>query len=258
MSLSTAPDERAYKSLKLRPSPKADVALAANRALVASGGIVGVAALATNAGVGGLAANRQSTSSRESALNDDPAINTLQLPAILRYTGVLYDALNATELNGQALMWLAQHVCVQSALYGIVGAADPIANYRLSAASSLPELKISLKKFWQGVFQDIDLCSAGFVLDLRSNDYVSLAPLEYGDTAVKLRVAQRAADGSLKALNHFNKQAKGELVRRLACSGADITDAAGFTTWARAHDLEVVTIDDELTLITKFDPKVNQ
>ena len=44
------------------------------------------------------------------------------MPAIFRYTGVLYDALDAASLPAAALDSLA----VGSALFGVVGARDPI------------------------------------------------------------------------------------------------------------------------------------
>ena len=71
---------------------------------------------------------------RNLELADDPPL----MPAVLRYTGVLYDALDAGSLDTAARGWLAGHVAVQSALYGLTGANEPIAAYRLSAGSRLP------------------------------------------------------------------------------------------------------------------------
>ncbi len=60
------------------------------------------------------------------------------MPAIDRYTGVLYDALDAPSLDEAARTYAAGHVVVHSALFGLVGALDPIPAYRLSHDSRLP------------------------------------------------------------------------------------------------------------------------
>ncbi|CAG7616281.1 YaaA family protein [Leucobacter soli] len=173
------------------------------------------------------------------------------LPAIDRYTGVLYDALDASSLDPAARSWLAAHVSVQSALFGLLGAADRIPAYRLSAGSRLPGLAAPLKQVWREAHGAIDWPALGWILDLRSKDYAELAPLPagIGDT---LLVAQRGPDGRTRALNHFNKAAKGDLVRRLAVSRPEIRSREDLLAWARGADLELSAGpgQDELTLVT--------
>lgn len=188
------------------------------------------------------------------------------MPAIERYTGVLYDALDVGSLNSDARAWLDAHVLVQSALFGLLGAGDPIPAYRLSAGSRLPELGAPLKRVWGEAHARLDWADAGLVLDLRSKDYAALAPVP---TGYFLHVVQRGADGEVRALNHFNKAAKGDLVRRLARSGAELDGAAleGATpgsaalagierllTWADGEGLEmsVSERDRTVTLVTEL------
>lgn len=102
------------------------------------------------------------------------------LPAIERYSGVLYDALDAPSLDAPARRWLDSHVLVQSALFGLVSAADPIPAYRLSAGSRLPALGASLGAVWAEAHEGVDWSGFGWVLDLRSKDYAALAPLSEG------------------------------------------------------------------------------
>ena len=45
--------------------------------------------------------------------------------------------------------------------------------------------------------------------------------------------------GAVRALNHFNKHAKGALVRQLAQERPRIASAAGFVRWADAAGLRV-------------------
>ena len=57
-------------------------------------------------------------------------------------------------------------------------------------------------------------CRRAFVLDLRSEAYVALGPVPASVTSVYVRVVTRQRrDGAVRALNHFNKHAKGALVR---------------------------------------------
>lgn len=175
------------------------------------------------------------------------------LPAIDRYTGVLYDALEASELDPSARAWLANNVSVQSALFGLISSSDEIPAYRLSGSSRLPELPATLKRLWANAHDKIDWDQFEWVLDLRSKDYVALAPLPSGRGAW-LQVAQRGPSGEVRALNHFNKVAKGDLVRRLARSQAEIPDADTFVRWASQHGLEVAIGPEpgEMTLVTEL------
>ncbi|QIM19007.1 peroxide stress protein YaaA [Leucobacter coleopterorum] len=175
------------------------------------------------------------------------------LPAIERYTGVLYDALDVATLDGGAREWLDTHVLVQSALFGLVGAGDPIPAYRLSASSRLPGLGTSLKAAWRVAHADDDWAERGWILDLRSKDYAELAPLPDGAGA-SLRVAQRGPNGEARALNHFNKAAKGDLVRRLAVARPEISGEDDLVAWAAEAgiDLKRRGLNGQLTLLTEL------
>lgn len=175
------------------------------------------------------------------------------MPAIERYTGVLYDALDAPSLGEAARRWLSAHVSVQSALFGLLRAGDAIPAYRLSGSSRLPALGGTLKRAWSSAHEEIAWNDFGWVLDLRSKDYVALAPLPEGAGAW-LQVSQRGPNGQMRALNHFNKAAKGDLVRRLAESRARISGPAQFVKWAAGAGLEASISADgrELTLVTEL------
>ena len=144
------------------------------------------------------------------------------MPAIQRYTGVLYDALDAASLSSDALSRLA----VGSALFGVVRAGDLIPRYRVSGGSKLGGK--TMKAWWGSAVTEV-LAEEDFVVDMRSGAYQQLGPVP---GAVIVRVEQ-AATG--KVVSHFNKQYKGELARALAphdaSSAGDVADiaaAAGF------------------------------
>src|SRR6187455_2479350 len=73
---------------------------------------------------------------RNRRLHDAPS-----MPAIDRYTGVLFDALDARTLSAEARSYAADTVMVHSALFGLIGALDPIPAYRLSHDSRIPGIR---------------------------------------------------------------------------------------------------------------------
>jgi len=154
------------------------------------------------------------------------------MPAVDRYTGVLFDALDAATLPGPARRWLGAHVLIHSAPFGPVGALDPIPAYRLAAGTSVPGLP-PLKRMWaDAVTAALADEAPAFVLDLRSEAYAALGPVPAQTRSAYVRVLTEGPDGSTRALNHFNKHAKGELVRALAQSRPRVASLEGFLRWA--------------------------
>lgn len=161
------------------------------------------------------------------------------LPAIDRYTGVLYDALDAATAPAAGRRWLARHVAIHSAPFGLVRALDPIPAYRLGAVVSLPGLP-PLKRVWaDAVTAALAEAAPSFVLDLRSEAYAALGPVPASVPSRFVRVVSEGADGTVRALNHFNKHAKGALVGALAAGRPRIGSLAGFVRWAQAAGIRV-------------------
>lgn len=177
------------------------------------------------------------------------------LPAIERYDGVLYDAIAIDQMDADARAWLDEHVTIQSALFGQISATDHIPAYRLSASTVLPGLKIAgktatLKTFWQHAHDRTAASASDFVLDLRSKDYVALAPVTDGQPSVWVNVVSRAEDGTVRALNHFNKTAKGQLVRLLAETRPIVETVDDLLAWAAREHVECeLDAHGQLTLV---------
>lgn len=173
---------------------------------------------------------------RNRAIPSSPTMRALE-----RYTGVLYDALDAGSLSDADWSVAAESVAVQSALLGLVGAADPVPAYRLSFDSrlSLARGTPSLKKRWAAAGADALAARDDLLLDLRSEGYAALAPLPERAGAHYVRVLARDADGHVRALNHFNKQAKGLLTRALVEAGAGFGSTEELLAWAEAEGYEL-------------------
>jgi cytoplasmic iron level regulating protein YaaA (DUF328/UPF0246 family) len=169
------------------------------------------------------------------------------MPAIERYTGVLYDPLDAGEADAATRAWWDRHVVVQSAMFGPVGAGDPIPAYRLSHDSRLPGLRLA--SHWPApAATALATRSPGLVLDLRSEGYRALGPVP---DAVTLRVVSVAEDGRRKTLNHWNKTAKGRLVSLLGRTGPAVSTVTELTDWAAAHGVVIEQVDGSWELVAE-------
>ncbi|MEK9578594.1 MAG: peroxide stress protein YaaA [Aquiluna sp.] len=146
------------------------------------------------------------------------------MPALQRYTGVLYDALDFDGLSAEALRRADQQLFIQSALFGLLPSMQQIPNYRLSATSKIPGVR--LKKLWTEAHAEVWPRLIGPVLDMRSRSYVELNPIPPDRESKFMEVLGQ--DG--RALNHFNKKAKGAFVRAALENGlasfAEVPEAA--------------------------------
>lgn len=157
------------------------------------------------------------------------------MAAIDRYTGVIYDALDAGTLSAEARAFAGRHLAIGSALFGLLRSHDPIPAYRLSHDSRLPGLPLG--KLWRaGVSAELEQRS-GLVLDLRSEAYAHLGRAPAG--SLYLRVLAQGPDGRRTALSHFNKHAKGEFARRVLDAGVVHDDAASLIEWATSNEIRL-------------------
>jgi uncharacterized protein len=160
----------------------------------------------------GLSARQDDEIVRNAALWTSPT-----LPALARYTGVLYDALDLPSLPRAQRARAAHRLAVGSALFGLVRATDAIPAYRLSAGSALPGLP-TLRSLWRPSLGPVLAGVEGLVVDLRSTSYAALAPVP---GAVTVQVLSERPDGTRTVVSHFNKAHKGRLARLLATTTAE-------------------------------------
>ncbi|WP_046317993.1 peroxide stress protein YaaA [Mycobacterium sp. UM_Kg1] len=190
----------------------------------------------------GLSASQDAEIERNAALRHAPTA-----PAINRYTGVLYEALDVDSLRGAAAARAAARLAVGSALFGLLRATDPVPAYRLSATSKLPG-RPGLTKLWRPVLEPVlaEIAEAQLVVDLRSGSYAALAAIP---GAVRVDVIAEHADGRRVSVSHFNKAHKGRLARALAATRAEPQDAAAVAAVARRAGMRVEREDRRLTIV---------
>lgn len=157
------------------------------------------------------------------------------MPALDRYTGVLYDALDVESLDGVAREFAGEHLVIHSALFGLVRGSDPIPAYRLSHDSRLPGL--SLRRHWREAVTAALVATDCLVIDLRSNSYIALGPAP--SSAVAIRVVSEDARGRRMALSHFNKAGKGRFARALVEAGIAHPGVDSLLEWAAGRGIRL-------------------
>jgi cytoplasmic iron level regulating protein YaaA (DUF328/UPF0246 family) len=138
-------------------------------------------------------------------------------PAIERYTGVLYDAIDLPTMSSPARRRLRSSVLIVSGLWGAVAPDDPIPAYKLKMGANLPPLG-TLSTWWR------EPLSAAIAARARGRRVWNLLPNEHaaawrapgGLRQTSVRFLEPGKDGRLVAVSHWNKFLKGALVRLLA------------------------------------------
>lgn len=171
------------------------------------------------------------------------------MPAFERYDGTLYKAIAAESFTKHEIELMRKHILIQSSLFGLISATDRIPWYRLSANTALP--KTNLKKIWQehsGAAFDrlVDMP----LIDLRSKAYVDLAPIPEHLDSYWVEVVAEDAKGQRRALNHFNKTAKGELVGAFVRAKSAPRTLTQLKAVARKAGLELEVEGKTIFLIT--------
>jgi len=144
------------------------------------------------------------------------------LPAIERYTGVLYDALDASSLNATASRRLDARVRILSGLWGVVSPSDLIPDYKLKMGSSLPRLG-KLSTWWRGRLTPAldDAARRRVIWDLRPNEHA--AAWRVGETPshlIMVEFLEERPGRGLVTVSHWNKLLKGLLTRHLVSVGS--------------------------------------
>ncbi|GAA1011575.1 peroxide stress protein YaaA [Nocardiopsis tropica] len=169
-------------------------------------------------------------------------------PAIEQYTGVLYDALDVRGLTKAQRAKADARLAVGSALFGVVGAVDPIPAYRLSSGSKLPGLGTLAAQWKPDLADALAAADRGLVIDLRSGGYAALGKVPGAVTAT---VVTERADGSRSVVSHFNKHHKGLLARALVTSRSEPGDAKGVVKVAEKAGLRAeLSAPTEVTIVT--------
>ncbi|HWJ96614.1 MAG TPA: peroxide stress protein YaaA [Acidimicrobiales bacterium] len=180
-----------------------------------------------------------------------PARTGPTLPAIERYTGVLYQGLDAGSLGAVARRRLDRSVLVVSGLWGLVAPQDPIPHYKLKMSASVAPLG-KLSTWWRPAVTAAVAARAerALVWDLLPIEHA--AAVAWDGIRPYERVTVRFVDAQGKTVSHWNKLLKGSLVRWLVTTGSTDVDAlTGFEhPQGYRYDPAATVRDGRLTALT--------
>jgi cytoplasmic iron level regulating protein YaaA (DUF328/UPF0246 family) len=181
------------------------------------------------------------------------------MAAVDRYSGTLYSAIHGRGLKGtptannqlsdEERTRAGELLFIQSALFGLISATDEIPEYKISATKNIAGL--NLKRHWAAGHSGIwPKLSGEIIVDLRSKAYAEQAPLPNGELNFTVEVFYRSPEGQLSQMNHFNKKAKGQLVRSVLQAQSAPATIADLAAEAELANLELEVQGQKLTLIT--------
>jgi uncharacterized protein len=150
------------------------------------------------------------------------------LPAIERYTGVLYKELAYASQSAATRRRIDHSVLIASGLLGVVAPRDPVPDHRLKMSASLPRIG-KLSTWWRPQLTAAlgERLAGAVVWDLLPNEHAAAWSPEV--VAVRRRITVRFADANGAAVAHWNKLLKGALVRHVLDHA--ITDPHDLDGW---------------------------
>lgn len=148
------------------------------------------------------------------------------MPAIERFTGVLYGELAWPSLPVAARRRGEEQVRIASGLFGLLAPGDPIPDHRLKMSASLPEVG-RLSTWWRPRLAPVlaELSTGRVVWDLLPQEHAAACDWTAAEPA--RRVTVRFVDRSGRTVSHWNKLLKGALVRWLLVDRPDGPEALG-------------------------------
>lgn len=154
--------------------------------------------------------------------------NSPTLPAIERYTGVMYDSIDYKTLDTNAKQVFGENTIIMSGLFGIVRPYDLIPTYKLKMSA-----KIRLKKACSVIWKPLNtkslkpIAKQGVIWDLLPNEHSAAwdpAKIEC-DVRFTVKFLEAGRDGKLKTVSHWSKALKGALVRHLVSNPAEASSS---------------------------------
>lgn len=139
------------------------------------------------------------------------------MPAIERYSGVVYDGIDYPGLSKDGRQFFDKHVRIVSALFGLLKPKDGIPNYKLKIE------KLDAARYWQPIITKA--LQNKFVIDLLPKAHQKA--VRYDDGIAVDFIIEKG--GKRKPAGHHGKLIKGRFVRWLCENG--VTSPDDFTSF---------------------------
>ncbi|MGD9694196.1 MAG: YaaA family protein [Thermoleophilia bacterium] len=149
------------------------------------------------------------------------------LPALERYSGVVWGALAPRDMDRGTRARLRRRVLVPSGLWGLVAAGDPLPAYRLRMGASVAPVG-GLAAFWRPRVTPLLAARAGrgWIVDLLPGEHrAAVDARALGARLVTVELWTVGPSGERRAAGHDGKAAKGRLARAILEADARTPEA---------------------------------
>lgn len=136
------------------------------------------------------------------------------LPAIERYNGVMYQALDYKSLSTQGQIFFQEHFYICSGMYGLLKAQDSIANYKLPIETK------HLAAYWKKtISKALNNENASYIVDLLPESYKKMIDWKTLKTPRIQIVFVSEKKGILKKMSHGVKTVKWKYIKKICENG---------------------------------------
>lgn len=176
---------------------------------------------------------------------DTRVLDAPTAPALDRFTGVVYAALDVPSLPAAARVVADRSVLIASGAFGLLQADEPVPEHRVPMAANIPGIG-GLASWWRRHVDPVAAtefgASAGpLVVDLRSSDYATVPTFtgEARTRVVVVRVLTEKRSGrtwARRVLSYQSKHGKGLFARALLLAEASAGASPGASAGVRTVD----------------------
>ncbi|WP_375475490.1 peroxide stress protein YaaA [uncultured Jatrophihabitans sp.] len=157
---------------------------------------------------------------------DARVLTSPTVPALRRYSGVVYDGLDYPGMTPAQRKIAHRSVLIFSGLLGVVRGDEATPDYRVPAKAALPGLGVAATYWRPRLAPMLDAAlRTQFVIDLRSSDYAAMWRPRgaLAEQVVEVRVLSPLPRGGHGVISYVSKHAKGRLaaalIARVAAGG---------------------------------------
>ncbi len=136
-------------------------------------------------------------------------------PAVLAFTGDVYEGLKAPTLKKPDLAFAQKHLRILSGLYGLLAPLDLIQPYRLEMGRVFKNKRgKNLYEFWGNqITEAINEAESDLLVNLASNEYFKSVKKRELKAEIVTPVFKDEKKGKLKVISFFAKKARGAMAR---------------------------------------------
>lgn len=136
--------------------------------------------------------------------------NSELLPAIKRYSGVMYNAINYTWMDILWQEYFEKNFLILTGMYGVVRPCDMVWNYKLPIETKW------LYNFWaQEITDTLEGMHADYIVDMLPWSYAKMIDWKKMNTKrIQIHFLHHK-NGELKKITHWVKKVKGEYIKNI-------------------------------------------